>query len=95
MAAYVISEVTVRDREAMPRYRELAAASITRHGGTYLARRGNLKVLEGDFDGEMIILVAFPDTAAAEAWYTSDDYAEALKLSRQALTRRLYLLEGI
>ena len=40
MAAYVISDVATVDPRALARYRELAATSITRHGGRYLVRGG-------------------------------------------------------
>ncbi|MFF7654779.1 DUF1330 domain-containing protein [Streptomyces sp. NPDC007983] len=38
MPAYVISEVEVVDEPRADTYRELAAASIARYGGRYLAR---------------------------------------------------------
>lgn len=40
MPAYVISEVEVRDQAAMQAYRTLAAQTIARYGGRYLARGG-------------------------------------------------------
>jgi hypothetical protein len=38
MPAYVISEVEVLDEAVAARHRDLASASILRHGGRYLAR---------------------------------------------------------
>jgi hypothetical protein len=38
VTAYAISEVEVLDESQGQRYRELAATSITRHGGRYLVR---------------------------------------------------------
>jgi uncharacterized protein (DUF1330 family) len=38
MTAYVISDVEVLNETHAQRYRELAAASIARHGGRYLVR---------------------------------------------------------
>lgn len=38
MLAYVISEVQILDDSQGQRYRELAAASIARHGGRYIVR---------------------------------------------------------
>ncbi len=48
MAAYVISEVEVRDGAAMEAYRTLAAQTIAQYGGRYLARGGAAEVVEGD-----------------------------------------------
>ena len=40
MAAYVISEVEMRDLAAMEAYRALAAQTIAQYGGRYLVRGG-------------------------------------------------------
>jgi hypothetical protein len=46
--AYVVSDVTLLNNDAAGAYRELAAASITLHGGRYVVRGGEITVLEGD-----------------------------------------------
>jgi uncharacterized protein (DUF1330 family) len=93
--AYVISDVTVRDPDQFQAYRERAAASIEKHGGRYLARGGHIERLEGEWDPHIIIVVEFPDTAQAQAWYRSDDYAAALAFRDAALSRDLILVEGV
>jgi uncharacterized protein (DUF1330 family) len=95
MPAYVISDIRPLDPEAMKRYRELAAASIARHGGRYLVRAGAVETLESDWSPEAIVVVEFPDMEQARQWYASADYADALNLSKVALTRRLILVEGV
>jgi uncharacterized protein (DUF1330 family) len=40
MAAYVISELEVRDDVAIETYRTIAAKSIVQYGGRYLVRNG-------------------------------------------------------
>lgn len=94
MPAYVISEVEVRDPAAMAAYRELAARSIAAHGGRYLVRGGAAELVEGGPPARNLIIVEFPSMAAARDWYASADYAEALKLRRTALERRLLFVEG-
>lgn len=96
MTAYVISEVEMVDEVAGARYRELAAASIARHGGRYLVRGAEPFVPEGEWSAaERVVVVEFPDPATARAWYDSTDYAEALAVSRSALRRRLLFVEGV
>jgi uncharacterized protein (DUF1330 family) len=95
MAAYVISDLKIRDAAAIETYRTRAAASIARHGGRYLARSGPLEVLEGGWAPSAIIIVEFPDMARARAWYHSADYAAALEVRDQALSRNLILVEGV
>lgn len=93
--AYVISDVTLRDGEALAAYRELAARSIATFGGRYLARGGEIGVLEGDWRPSAIVIAEFPDAATARAWYASPLYAEALAFREAALTRDLILVEGV
>ena len=95
MPAYVISEVEVRDRAAMAAYRELAARSIAAHGGHYLVRGGAAELVEGGPPPRTLIIVEFPSMAHAREWYASPDYAEARKLRRIALERRLLFVEGL
>lgn len=65
MAAYVISDVTIRDAEAIEAYRARAAASIAQHGGRYLVRGGEVERLEGDWSPGPLIIVEFPDMDTA------------------------------
>ncbi|MBR0782667.1 DUF1330 domain-containing protein [Bradyrhizobium iriomotense] len=95
MSAYVISEVEVRDKAAMEAYRTLAAQTIVQYGGRYLARGGAAEVVEGGPPAKTIIIVEFPSMARAREWYASVEYAEALKLRRTALERRLMFVEGV
>lgn len=95
MPAYVISEVEARDRGAMEAYRTLAAQTIARYGGRYLARGGTAEIVEGGPSPKTIIIVEFPSMARAREWYASPEYAEALKLRQTALERRLMFVEGV
>lgn len=94
MPAYVISDVKVRDAEAIETYRSRAAASIARYGGRYLVRGGAVKRLEGDWSPDPIIVVEFSDMARARAWYQSAEYASALEVRDAAVSRNLILVEG-
>ncbi len=95
MSAYVISEVEMRDAEAMDAYRSLAARTIAQYGGRYLVRGGASETVEGGPPVKTLIIVEFPSMARAREWYASPEYAQALKLRRTALERRLVFVEGI
>jgi uncharacterized protein (DUF1330 family) len=95
MSAYVISEVEVRDAEAMDAYRSLAARTIAQYGGRYLVRGGAAETVEGGPSAKTLVIVEFPSMARAREWYASPEYAEALKYRRSALDRRLVFVEGI
>jgi uncharacterized protein (DUF1330 family) len=95
VSAYVISDVEIIDDELIKTYRLLAQDSIAKYGGRYLARGGRVEPVEGGWTPKAIIIVEFPDMARAKAWYQSPDYADALKVRADALTRRLIFVEGV
>src|SRR5271168_2881476 len=89
MAAYLISDVTVRNAEAFQTYRMRAAEAIAKYGGRYLARGGEIQALEGVWNPRNIIIVEFPSLEQARAWYTSPEYSSALEVRDIALERNL------
>jgi uncharacterized protein (DUF1330 family) len=95
MAAYVISEVEIRDERSGNEYRTRAAASIEQYGGRYLVRGAAPDVVEGEGTSRRIVIVEFPSMQRLREWYASPAYAEALKFRATALERRLLFVEGV
>ncbi len=76
MTAYVIVDTKVHDPEGYEEYKALARPLVEKHGGEYLARGGALDVVEADlWSPTRIVLLRFPDVAAAKNFMTSDEYA--------------------
>src|SRR4051794_16030710 len=95
MSAYVISEVEVLDEQRADAYRLLAAASIARYGGRYLARGRCPDAVEGTWPASRrMVVVEFPSMAEARRWYASAEYAHALQVRWDALDRRLLFVDG-
>jgi uncharacterized protein (DUF1330 family) len=95
MAAYIISDVTIKDGAAIDIYRQRAAPSIAQYGGRYIVRGGEIEVLEGAWRPRAIIIAEFPDMERARTWYRSAEYASALALRDEALSRNLILVDGV
>jgi uncharacterized protein (DUF1330 family) len=95
MPAYIISDVTVKDRAAFEEYRTRAAPTIAHYGGRYLVRGGEVEALEGTWSPRMFIVAEFPDRETARRWYRSPEYAQALAFRDIGLTRNLILVEGV
>jgi uncharacterized protein (DUF1330 family) len=93
MNAYVIVEVEVDDPLGYQEYRPLAAASVARHGGRYVARGGQTEIFEGEWSGRVVV-IEFENLDAARAWYHSDDYQRALPLRLRASRGRMIAVEG-
>ena len=76
MPAYVIADVRqALDQEALVEYRRGNTEAVIRHGGRFVVRGGEMELLEGEWDTRRIVMMEFPDMAAARGWYESDDYA--------------------
>jgi uncharacterized protein (DUF1330 family) len=95
MPAYVIVETDVRDPEQYQRYRAAAAAAIAAGGGRYIARGGELAVLEGDWWPKRLVVLEFEDLEAAKRWYDLPEYREAKRLRQDAATLQAVAVEGL
>jgi uncharacterized protein (DUF1330 family) len=93
--AYVIIETDIHDPEQYERYKAASPAAVAGGGGRFLARGGELAVLEGDWDPARIVVLEFPDLETAKRWYESPGYQEAKRLRDGAATLRMVAVEGI
>ena len=94
MPAYVIVETDVHDPERYERYKDAAPGAITAAGGRYLARGGELAVLEGDWRPKRLVVLEFEDLEAAKRWYDGPEYREVRRLREGAATFRMVAVEG-
>ena len=77
MAAYVIADVKVSDPEQYARYMALSPAAIAAAGGRFIVRGGAHESLEGPWRPNRLVILEFPDVAAARAFYDSQLYRHA------------------
>ena len=95
MPAYVITYVrTVRDRDALIEYRRRNTDAVANHGGRFVVRGGEAELLEGSWDTLRMVVIEFPDTAAARAWWESEEYAPLKEMRRDASDTNIVLVEG-
>ena len=96
MPAYVIGRLKTKDWSWLSEYGPLTAALIEKHGGRYLARGGELGVLEGDAPlPDAYVVLEFPSMEQARAWHADPDYAPMIELRRAHSEIELTLVEGI
>jgi uncharacterized protein (DUF1330 family) len=95
MPAYVIVETDVHDREQYERYKAASPGAVHAGGGRFVARGGELAVLEGDWEPKRIVVLEFDDLDAAKRWYASDRYQEAKRLREGAAHLRMVAVEGL
>ena len=95
MPAYVSADVRqALDQEALVEYRRGNTEAVARHGGRFVVRGGEMDLLEGEWDTHRIVVMEFPDMAAARGWYESDDYAPLKALRQSASSTNIILVDG-
>jgi uncharacterized protein (DUF1330 family) len=95
VSAYVIIETDVLDPEQYERYKAASPESIAAGGGRFVARGGELAVLEGDWHPSRLVVLEFEDVEAAKRWYDSPEYREVRRLRENAATLRVVAVEGL
>lgn len=96
MTTYLINHLRIPGgvpNEDGLRYLEQVEATVAPYGGRWLAQ-GDPDVVEGAWPGS-VVLMAFPDRAAAQAWYTSREYREILPLRTENAISDLVLVDSV
>ncbi len=83
----------VTDQAAQEEYGRLWAPIAARYGARLVRDAASLDLKEGR-DTARVLLVEFPDIAAARACYADPAYAAACEHARNASRRDLLILEG-
>ena len=95
MPAYVIVETDIHDPEQSDRYRAASPAAVAAGGGRFVARGGEIAVLEGDWHPSRLVILEFPDLETAKRWYESPEYQEAKALREGAANLRMVAVAGV
>ncbi len=94
MAAYFVVHVTgITDADKLAEYRDAAGPVTAAHGGKIIAANAP-GVLEGESSTERVIIVEFPDMAALQAWYASEDYKPLAQLRMGATDGFAFAVDG-
>ena len=95
MVAYAIVEVDVHDIADYLAHQQQLAPLLGSVGARYLARGGELRHYEGDYEPGRLMVVEFPSMEAMDEFYHSEAY-QALRPQRDACSRsRIVAVEGL
>ncbi len=95
MTAYLLAMIDVHDGAGYEEYREKVPAMIARHGGDYLVRGGAADVVEGAWPAGRIVVLEFPDYAAAQAFIADPDYQPIAAIRHRTTASHLWLVDGV
>jgi uncharacterized protein (DUF1330 family) len=94
MTVYVIADIKVTDDTWVPAYATSVHSLVHEHGGKYLARSGNVTVLEGrPLETSLIALLAFPSAQAAMAFAADPRYAPYAAARRNGSESRFQMID--
>lgn len=91
--AYWVAHVTVDDPQAYEAYRRATAEPFAKYGARFLARGGQLEVVEGEARPRCVV-IEFADMDTARACYNSPEYQAAKALRTPCSTGDVMLVEG-
>src|SRR6516162_3960392 len=94
MKAYAIAAETIKDQAMFDAYRKVVPETLVPFGGQFIARGGNLTVLEGEWPHPRLVIIEFPSRAAAEGWYRSAAYQKVISLRLNSSVGNLIIVDG-
>ncbi len=96
MAAYLVVDTELTNPERYEDYKRQAKPLAEQYGGEYLVRGGAMTVKENDlWEPTRMVVVRFPSTENARAFYESVEYQQILQISRESARRTVVLVEGL
>ena len=95
MSAFLICDVTVKDRAALSEYLRLSEHTLAPYSGKFHVQAGRVHKIEGDWSPTVVIVAEFPSSELAKNWYNSPEYSAALNVKPRAMDRHVILVEGI
>lgn len=96
MPAYVVGQLEVLDWDEYQAYLTGFMPSFERHGGKLLATSmQDTTALEGTWAYSRTVLLEFPSTEDAEAWYSDPEYIKLMQIRHRTAKTNLVLVQGI
>jgi uncharacterized protein (DUF1330 family) len=69
--------------------------SLVPYGGRFLVRGGKVETLEGEWLPKRLVILEFPTARQAQAWWSSEEYAEAKALRQATAQTKMILAAGV
>jgi len=92
--AYMIVEVETTDEALMAEYRKHTPGLVAKFGGKFIVRGGKTRTLEGGWKPARVVVLEFPDYAAAERFYDSPEYKPVLEMRLKAGKSKAIIVDG-
>ncbi len=95
MTTYLIADTDVHDQVGYEQYKARARPIAEQFGGEYLVRGGELRVDDDDlWSPTRLVIISFPDRAAATAFLDSAEYAPVKEMRRKFAKSTVVMVDG-
>ena len=94
MSAYLLAKINVTDMDQYKEYTKLTPAIVEKFGGKFVVRGGEKLTLEGPDETRRVVLLEFPDYAAVQNFYNSEEYQAAIAVRAGAAEAQFIALDG-
>lgn len=95
MTVYGIAELHIHDRERYDRYAAGFMPVLRQYGGRLLAADNQAEVVEGQWDGDRVVLFSFTDRDAFTTWAASPEYQAIVGDRLDAADTTFLLVRGV
>jgi len=94
MSAYMISQVTVTDKEKFENYLGKTRTLAAKYGARPIAIGAQPKMLNGESDGhQMVFVIEFETMEKLDTWHNSDEYQALVSLRDEGSDQRMVAYE--
>src|SRR5688572_8747143 len=95
MTVYAVANLTdVNVGPDIVQYLEKIDATLAPFGGKFIIHGGDKTVLEGHWNGDLIV-IAFPDRESVDGWYASSAYQAILPLRTKNSVGNTMIVDGV
>ncbi len=91
---YVIFTEKITNQQALDAYAAAAVPTVIAAGGTAIIAGPPTQVAEGDWHGDITVVLEFDTLDAARSWYHSADYQTVASQRHDAATSNVAIFEG-
>ena len=95
MSAYMLVDNRVLDQEDFNEYIEKIPQVVAAHGGRFLVRGGAIRVVEGDYTPERIVVIEFGSLEQANALASSPEYLELSVIRNRSTKTSTIIVDGV
>ena len=95
MSVYLITDLEIFDPEVFAEYQARFPSIIERHGGRYLVRGGEVRVVSGQWDLHRVIVFEFADHEAVRATFADPEYQPLIAIRERSARSKSFMVDGV